>query len=148
VGEIVGSGKKTTISVSKEIQVELYALKREMGVRSFEEVLVELIKSHRARGRNVPQGIAEARGKRVRVLVCRADGDVIVEIAGIWNPLCEKPVVLVTSEQRLREDVEALAEEIVQLLRRAVEEVLGSRARRELRQSDIVQAEGGADSER
>jgi predicted CopG family antitoxin len=39
--------KKTTISVSEETHLELYILKREMGVGSFDEVIKKLIRAYR-----------------------------------------------------------------------------------------------------
>jgi hypothetical protein len=68
--------------------------------------------------------MVELRGRQVRVLVYRYDGNIHIEIGDIWDPLYERPVILVTSESRLKEDVEALIDEIAQLLRRAVEMVM------------------------
>jgi hypothetical protein len=67
--------------------------------------------------------MVELYGKMVRVWVYRENNDIFVEIANVWDPLYEHPVVLITDESRLKEDVEALIEEIAQLLRKVVERV-------------------------
>jgi hypothetical protein len=69
-------------------------------------------------------GVVELRGKRVRVWVYRRDGDIYIEIASAWDPTYGKPVVLITSESKIREDAEALVDEIAQLLRKVVEIVV------------------------
>jgi hypothetical protein len=68
--------------------------------------------------------VVELYGRDVRVLVYRYDGNIHIEIGDVWDPLYERPVILITSESRVKEDVEALIDEIAQLLRRAVEMVL------------------------
>ena len=68
--------------------------------------------------------MVELRGRQVRILVYRYDGNVHIEVGDIWDPLYERPVILITSESRVEEDVEALIEEIARLLRRAVEMVV------------------------
>jgi shikimate kinase len=68
-------------------------------------------------------------GRKVRVLVHRDNDDIVVEIVNIWDLTYEKPLVLITKEARLKEDVEALIEEITQLLRKAVEKVVKGEVR-------------------
>jgi hypothetical protein len=69
-------------------------------------------------------GVVELYGKRVRVWVYKYGNDIYIEIGNIYDPSYEKPVILITSESRIEEDVEALIEEIVRLLRKAVEKVV------------------------
>ena len=73
--------------------------------------------------------MVELRGKMVRALAYRCNGNVCIEIANKWDPSYEKPVMLITNESRVKEDVEALIEEITQLLRRAVEKVVKGEVR-------------------
>jgi hypothetical protein len=72
--------------------------------------------------------MVELHGKRVRIWAYRRDGDIYIEVTSIWDPSYGKPVVLITSESKIKEDVEALIDEIVQLLRRAVEKVIRGEA--------------------
>jgi hypothetical protein len=72
--------------------------------------------------------MVELHGKRVRVWAYRRDGNIFVEITSTWDPTYGTPVVLITSESKIKEDVEALIDEIVQLLRRVVEKVIKGEA--------------------
>ena len=63
-------------------------------------------------------------GRRVRVQAHIEDGVITIEMTRIWDPAYDKPVVLVTSNARLREDVESLISEIAFLLRELVEKVV------------------------
>jgi predicted CopG family antitoxin len=42
------SGRRTTIPVSEEVHLELYLLKRELGLRSYDELIRKLIEKCRA----------------------------------------------------------------------------------------------------
>jgi hypothetical protein len=66
----------------------------------------------------------ELRGRRVRVWARIEDDDIVIEMTRIWDPAYEKPVVLITTRDRLREDVEALISEIASLLRELVEKLV------------------------
>jgi hypothetical protein len=68
--------------------------------------------------------MVELRGKKVRVWVHRDNGNIVVEISNIWDPSYEESIVLITKEASFKEDVEALIDEITQLLRKAVEKVV------------------------
>jgi hypothetical protein len=74
----------------------------------------------------------EVRGRRVRVLARRVNSDIIIEMTKIWDPAYDKPVVLVTSRDRLRDDVESLINEIAFLLRELVEKLVEEAERSEV----------------
>ena len=70
--------------------------------------------------------IIELRGKRVRVMVYRDGDDLQFELTPIWDPTYEHPVILIVDKSRAREEVEALINEITQLLRKALLEATKS----------------------
>lgn len=76
--------------------------------------------------------MVELYGKRIRVWARRENGDIFIEITSIWDPSYEKPVVLITSKSKIKEDVESLISEIVLLLRELVEKVVEEAERSEV----------------
>jgi predicted CopG family antitoxin len=42
------SGRRTTIPVSEEVHLELYLLKRELGLRSYDELIRKLLDTFKA----------------------------------------------------------------------------------------------------
>jgi hypothetical protein len=76
--------------------------------------------------------IIEVRGRRVRVQAYIEDGVIIIEMTRIWDPAYEKPVVLITTKDRLINDVKSLISEIVFLLRELVEKVVEEAERSEV----------------
>jgi hypothetical protein len=65
----------------------------------------------------------ELYGKYVRVLACREDNKVRIEVTDIYDPTYQKPVMLVVDEGMVRSEVETLISEIDQLLRKALLEL-------------------------
>jgi hypothetical protein len=65
----------------------------------------------------------ELYGKHVRVLACREDNKVRIEVTAIYDPTYQKPVILIVDEGSVRSEVESLISEIDQLLRKALLEL-------------------------
>jgi tetrahydrodipicolinate N-succinyltransferase len=76
--------------------------------------------------------IVEICGRRVRVQAYIENGVIIIEMTRVWDPAREKPVVLITTRDRLVSDVKSLVSEIVFLLRELVEKVVEEEERSEV----------------
>jgi hypothetical protein len=74
----------------------------------------------------------EVRGRRVRVQAHVENSNITIEMTRIWDPAYDKPVVLITTKDRLIDDVESLISEIVFLLRELVEKVVEEAERSEV----------------
>ena len=62
-------------------------------------------------------------GKRIRVLA-RADGKLVsLEVANLFDPSYEKPVLMIADEHSLEKEAEALIQEFSALVREAVKQI-------------------------
>jgi len=68
--------------------------------------------------------MSEIRGKYIRASAYREGSNIFLEIANIWDPCYEKPVVLISSEANLEKQAEELIQEFSQIVRELVERIL------------------------
>jgi hypothetical protein len=73
--------------------------------------------------------VVELHGEKIRVWAYVKDDDIHIEITSAWDPTYEKPVILITTKGKLREDVKSLIDEITQLLQRVVEILIKGEAK-------------------
>jgi hypothetical protein len=64
--------------------------------------------------------VVELYGSRVRVLVRRDGGNVVIEVAPIWDSTYRNSLVIVADEGVIKDEVEVYIQEITDLLRKAV----------------------------
>ena len=64
--------------------------------------------------------VAELYGSRVRVLVRRDGGNVVIEVAPIWDSTYRNSLVIIADEDVIKDEVEVYIQEITDLLRKTV----------------------------
>lgn len=62
----------------------------------------------------------ELYGSRVRVLVRRDGGNVVIEVAPVWDSTYRNSLVIIAGEGVIKDEVEVYIQEITDLLRKAV----------------------------
>jgi hypothetical protein len=64
--------------------------------------------------------VVELYGSRVRVLVRRDGGNVVIEVAPVWDSTYRNSLVIIAGEGVIKDEVEVYIQEITDLLRKAV----------------------------